>query len=570
MWHTSTLPGFGSCDCYLCQPKLPTYLPRPAARAPRENAYYIVAVSGGTVLSKRPDGIFNKDAVNSDTQRWRVEYGDEANRVALMNVSDGKWLRAFSSAAYGHVDTSEEKQWWVIEEGTSPGSCWLKCDDFADAYLCNANGSFIDGNATFTKPKQLDRAHTLTWTLRDADAVGYDAKGWKISILSDEDSASTTLSEREQVLVEKEKALLEMEQNLIAEQQTKHDEFAAREAKLLKISDGLAARETALQKRAEELATRESALNRPQGTSKDIAILRAENDNLHLQLRTSSLEREVEKVRQRSVSLSNVEQLRNLEVEKARLRVLLHAQQQKARNSPSPNKSRDSPSVFSSPSSLATRTVKDSRVATPARNASRPVSSSESALRPPATLSLAATPNSSFRFTNNDSPNTPTRASTGVLSSTSSTQQSYDSRFSGWPEDDDVPATPTRKSKTATPSNLGSPKLAMNTGQARLSKENLLSSNLSNGRAVSSQVKRPGPSSSKSETQSVSITCGKATSKSTPARSQPPRMATLRYGAPDGMLPVRDDGDALVYACGHKVYKPPRKLNKNVVGYLYE
>lgn len=124
MWHTSTLPGFGSCDCYLCQPKLPTYLPRPAARAPRENAYYIVAVSGGTVLSKRPDGIFNKDAANSDTQRWRVEYGDDANRVALMNVSDGKWLRAFTSAAYGHVDTSEEKQWWVIEEGTSPGSCW--------------------------------------------------------------------------------------------------------------------------------------------------------------------------------------------------------------------------------------------------------------------------------------------------------------------------------------------------------------------------------------------------------------------------------------------------------------
>ena len=80
------------------------------------------------MLSKRPDGIFNKDAVNSGTQRWRVEYDDhdnrDATRVALMNVSDGKWLRAFTSAAYGRVDTSEEKQWWVIEEGTSPGSCW--------------------------------------------------------------------------------------------------------------------------------------------------------------------------------------------------------------------------------------------------------------------------------------------------------------------------------------------------------------------------------------------------------------------------------------------------------------
>jgi hypothetical protein len=460
--------------------------------------------------------------------------------------------------------------------------CRLKCDDFADAYLCNANGSFVDGNATFTKPKQHDRAHTLTWTLRDADAVGYDAKGWRISVLPDENVAN--LSEREQALAKKEYALLEKEQHFAAEQKTKDDESTAREAKLLKLSDEIAVREAELrkisddlasreivqQKQAKELAAKETELNSFKGTSKDIAILKAENDNLHLQLRTSSLEREVEKVRQRSVSLSNVEQLRNLEVEKARLRVLLHAQQQKARNSPSPNKSRDSPSVFSSPSSLATRTTKDTKIVTPARNASRPVNSSGHASRPAASLSLAATPNSSVRYTNKDSPSTPTRASTGLLSSASSTQRSYDSRFSGWPEDDDVPATPTRKSKGATASSFESPKLAAKLGPVRLSKENLLSSDSRNQRAANSQVKRPGPASSMPEMQSVPSTDGKATSRSTPARSQPPRMATLRYGAPDGMLPVRDDGDALVYACGHKVYKPPRKLNKNVVGYLYE
>lgn len=460
--------------------------------------------------------------------------------------------------------------------------CRLKCDDFADAYLCNANGSFVDGNATFTKPKQHDRAHTLTWTLRDADAVGYDAKGWRISVLPDENVAN--LSEREQALAKKEYALLEKEQHFAAEQKTKDDESTAREAKLLKLSDEIAVREAELrkisddlasreivqQKQTKELAAKETELNSFKGTSKDIAILKAENDNLHLQLRTSSLEREVEKVRQRSVSLSNVEQLRNLEVEKARLRVLLHAQQQKARNSPSPNKSRDSPSVFSSPSSLATRTTKDTKIVTPARNASRPVNSSGHASRPAASLSLAATPNSSVRYTNKDSPSTPTRASTGLLSSASSTQRSYDSRFSGWPEDDDVPATPTRKSKGATASSFESPKLAAKLGPVRLSKENLLSSDSRNQRAANSQVKRPGPASSMSEMQSVPSTDGKATSRSTPARSQPPRMATLRYGAPDGMLPVRDDGDALVYACGHKVYKPPRKLNKNVVGYLYE
>lgn len=120
--------------------------------------------------------------------------------------------------------------------------CRLKCDDFADAYLCNANGSFVDGNATFTKPKQLDRAHTLTWTLRDADAVGYDAKGWRISVLSDDNLVNVTLSEKEQALTKKENALLEKEQEINAKQQTRDDEFKAREAKLLKMADDLVAR----------------------------------------------------------------------------------------------------------------------------------------------------------------------------------------------------------------------------------------------------------------------------------------------------------------------------------------
>jgi hypothetical protein len=456
----------------------------------------------------------------------------------------------------------------------------------------------VDGNATFTKPKQLDRAHTLTWTLRDADAVGYDAKGWRISVLSDNDPASGVLDEREQALSEKENELLEKEQRFFAKQQTKDDELIARETKLREtfdehaarerelremsdnlaaraselreISDDLASKEIAQQKQAEELVSRETELRRSQGSTKGIAMLIAENDNLHLQLRTSSLEREVEKVRQRSVSLSNTEQLRNLEVEKARLRVLLNTQQQKARSSPSPNKSKDSPSMFMSPSSLATRAVKDTKSVTLARNGFRSVSSSGSTSRPAAAPSLLATPSSSLRYANKDSPSTPTRASTGVMSSVSSTQRSYDSRFSGWPEDDEVPATPTRKSKGSTPSTLGSPHLVPNSGQARLSKENLLSSSSSNRRAVSSQSKKTTHASSMIEMHSVSSMDGNATSKSTPARSQPPRMNTLRYGAPDGMLPIRDNGDALVYACGHKVYKPPRKLNKTVVGYLYE
>jgi myosin heavy subunit len=514
----------------------------------------------------------------------------------------------------------------------------------------------VDGNATFTRPKQPDRAHTLTWTLRDADAVGYDAKGWMISMSSDLKQAREEVSEREQAvsekesclvenerclrekesslrqressfiekestfleresslcekesslreeesriskkeramrekessLLEKESSLLEKESSLLekesgllskerqstanaAAQRTKEKELMAKEAELRKLSDRLDATEAAQQKKAEEWTHRERDLTRSPGTNKDIAMLKAQNDSLHLHIRTASLEREVEKVRQRSNSISNSEQLRNLEVEKARLRVLLHAQQQKARNSPSPNQTRDAASIFNSPSSLATRAVKDLQMSTLGRNDHRPTSSSGSiSRRPPANPSLA-TPSPSLRHTNKDTPSTPTRASTGMFSSTSGTQRSYDSRFSGWPEDD-VPATPTRSSKRATPSTLGLSTPLNNRDQTRLSKDSLLPPNSNNRRAVSSQMRSPGPGSSISQRPSVSSAGGKTTSKSTPARTQPPQMSTLRYGAPSGMLPLRDDGDAIIYACGHKVYKPPRKLNKNVVGYLYE
>jgi hypothetical protein len=496
----------------------------------------------------------------------------------------------------------------------------------------------VDGNATFTRPKQTDRAHTLTWTLRDADAVGYDAKGWMISMSSDLKTARDEVNEREQAVSEKESCLVESERCLrkkesslhqressflekeskflekesslrekesslreeesriskkessllekesgllnkerqsianAAAQKTKETELMAREAELRKLADRLDATEAAQQKKAEEWIHREKDLTRSPGTNKDIAMLKAQNDSLHLHIRTASLEREVEKVRQRSNSISNTEQLRNLEVEKARLRVLLNTHQQKARSSPSPNQTRDATSIFNSPSSLATRTVKGSQILTMGRNDHRPTSSSGSiSRRLPANPSLV-TPSPSLRYTNKDTPSTPTRASTGMFSSISGTQRSYDSRFSGWPEEDDVcvPATPTRSSKRATSSTLGLSTPLTSRDQTRLSKESLLSSNSSNRRAVSSQMKSPGPGSSISQMPSVSSAGGKTTSKSTPARSQPPQMSTLRYGAPNGMLPLRDDGESIIYACGHKVYKPPRKLNKNVVGYLYE
>ena len=493
----------------------------------------------------------------------------------------------------------------------------LKCADFADSYLCNANGSFVDGNAAYTRPKQLDRAYALTWTLRDADSVGWDAKGWRLSVSPEEDRSAVELRERELLVEENEMRLQSLEEQIASREvfQTQQAaDLASREDAQQRQATSLKVREAALARQAADLETRETALanqtadseamsadleareaelKRSRGSSTEISLLKAENDNLHLQLRTSSLEREVDKVRQRSASTSHTEQLNLLEMEKAKLRVLLHTEQQKGKTPPSHRRSNDFPSVFNSPSSLATRsTTRDSKI-TIFGQTSRPSSSSGLPVRPSsssglsvrpgsssgllvrsatAVPSLAITPKSSLRSFSQNSPSTPTRTGKGVLSSTRGTQRSYDSRFSGFQEEDfATPSTPTKSSKRPSFTTLRSTPLA-NTSQTRLSKDNLRSTGSSKQRAVSDRAAPAPISSPKPHAPSVSSSTGdsKVTSKSTPARTKPPRMATLQYGAPAGLLRLSDDGDAIVYSCGHKVYKPPRKLNRTVVGYLYE
>ena len=90
----------------------------------------------------------------------------------------------------------------------------LKCADFADSYLCNANGSFVDGNAAYTRPKQLDRAYALAWTLRDADSEGWDAKGWRLSVSPEEDRSAVELRERELLVEENEMRLQSLEEQI--------------------------------------------------------------------------------------------------------------------------------------------------------------------------------------------------------------------------------------------------------------------------------------------------------------------------------------------------------------------
>jgi len=88
-------------------------------------AFYIITVSGGTVVEKSTSGLLDKDASGDKAQHWTLEYdGDSETKVAFQNASNGQYLNCTSGAAYGKIDTSGTKQWWTLEKGKSPGSYW--------------------------------------------------------------------------------------------------------------------------------------------------------------------------------------------------------------------------------------------------------------------------------------------------------------------------------------------------------------------------------------------------------------------------------------------------------------
>ncbi|OQO06677.1 hypothetical protein B0A48_08464 [Cryoendolithus antarcticus] len=262
-------------------------------------AIYIIAVGGGTVVTKANNGLFDKNANGSASQHWTVAYGDSENIVAFQNAETGQWLRCFAGNGYGKIDTGE-KQWWTLEEGPgSPGSYWLKSNDFPNAYLCNAYGAHADGNKVYAWPKErvkLNWTHALTWHFKDAQAPGFKPKDIKEASqgakeTSDSDSGAARdkardLEARETNVAEKERK----SQDLDAAQKQKSEDLEKREATLAekeREATDLAGREEALaakEKRLSDVDRRDTALNaREQALAAKEAALRKQGDQLNIQ-----------------------------------------------------------------------------------------------------------------------------------------------------------------------------------------------------------------------------------------------------------------------------------------------
>lgn len=88
---------------------------------------FIIAVTGGHVAEFQQSGIKTgvSDSSKKD-QHWTIEYSpDKENVVAFQNARNGQYMRALTGAAYGTISTGKEKQWWTLEQGHAPGSCWV-------------------------------------------------------------------------------------------------------------------------------------------------------------------------------------------------------------------------------------------------------------------------------------------------------------------------------------------------------------------------------------------------------------------------------------------------------------
>ncbi|KAF1351946.1 hypothetical protein BDV97DRAFT_397007 [Delphinella strobiligena] len=202
-------------------------------------AFYIVCNLGGMCGENTPNGTYDKKCIESKEQQWTIEYGDTSDIVAFQNVANGEYLFATAGAGYSQIKTSTTKQWWNLEKYNATGSYWIKCNDYPNAYLCNAHGYKEHNTQVYVWPKEAVWDYTLVWYLVDAKASGFKPQGYTATGQGEE------FQKREAALAEKEQALKEVEQRE-AQLAEKEQRFAAQEAAQKQLADQLATKEKEL------------------------------------------------------------------------------------------------------------------------------------------------------------------------------------------------------------------------------------------------------------------------------------------------------------------------------------
>ncbi|KAI7577214.1 hypothetical protein D0869_06985 [Hortaea werneckii] len=236
----------------------------------------IIAVNGGRVCEKKANGVLNTAAdTGNKAQQWIIEPdpGDRS-KMAFKNLGNNQYLRAMTGAHYGKVDTGQ-KQLWSLEPGHAPGSSWIKCLDYKDAYLCNSYGNHTINNTVWTWSRTGQESaytHTMLWYLRDAEDTDFNPVATAAANAETNASAAVDPAKAEKELKKREAALQ-------AEKEARLKELEETEASLKKRKEAIAAKEAKLKELDErEAAVKAKEAKLQQLQKKEAALKKLEQD----------------------------------------------------------------------------------------------------------------------------------------------------------------------------------------------------------------------------------------------------------------------------------------------------
>ncbi|GAB7346299.1 hypothetical protein MBLNU457_5021t1 [Dothideomycetes sp. NU457] len=579
---------------------------------PQETAFWLIAINGGCCPESTPKGIFNnKPDASKDSQKWIGEKGDAPDKVAFYNVAEKKYLRAKNGNAATKVELGE-KQWWTLERDGDSGTYWIKCNDFKDAYLCNAYAKHTEDNTVYMWPKQANWQHSMRWYIQEAGVHDFTtgAGGSDASSGADFAEKEKALSERENALAEKEKALAEKEQSIAAkeaDQKTQADQLTAKEKELeeqakakTEISDDASQAEKEwtdkladLQRQLDGLREKEREM-----ASKEVEVqkVRQQNDD-----KTAELQRKEKELQQQTATTTeDMDKLRDensdLKQEAARLKKQL----EDARKPSTPNAPQAVDSQDSARLKDENRRLRDLFVdhVLKAQDSDRGAASTPS--KSPLASTPAAAPASAPKSVSFAAPSPEETAPKPVPArrNGSAVHDRPHANGTASPKPSANTSRPLKQPSAATDKSSSKPQPVKSAAKPSPSSqqaselEHQQSSATDKPNSKSQPVKsaasaRPLPSSPqvseldqvKQENnrlkqhaeQSQKEKGGKGRSElSNGANGSPKVIARPNWQKGAASKNQGADEDAIVFNCGHVIHPPPRKLERRVLGIMYE
>ncbi|KAK5737814.1 hypothetical protein LTR17_006462 [Elasticomyces elasticus] len=249
-----------------------------------EKEIYIVSVSYGHVLSWQPKGspsyavVQAKDGDNK-AQRWVVEPGNESNTAAFRNAANGQYLNCQEAKNFGRIGLGARQVWRIDSPDFlyPPGAVRLQPVEF-DKHFMNH-----DGPHRVNKGDNGAKAHMWQWEQRwDFNTAWYLQTGGEFNALAAAtgglaDKASEETATKLKDIEAREEALGKKENEATAklkDAEAREEAFNNREKEIASKQKDVEAREQAFSKKEEEFAEKQKTLDsqtsEAQATAKEL------------------------------------------------------------------------------------------------------------------------------------------------------------------------------------------------------------------------------------------------------------------------------------------------------------